>query len=196
MGLPAFFNSETYTYVVIPLLIFFARIIDVSIGTVRLIFTARGYRSLAPILGFFEVLVWLLAIKQILSNLTNVMTYIGYAAGFATGTYVGIILEERLSIGNVMLRITARKNPRPLLEALKKTRHFVTDSVAHGPKGKVAIIHLTIPRQELTNIIQIIKHHDPKAIYTIEDVRSADQPIIKMPKDLQRVFFFFRKNGK
>ncbi|MBI2112485.1 hypothetical protein HYT52_03045 [Candidatus Woesearchaeota archaeon] len=86
-----------FTHIILPVLIFFARIADVSIGTVRVIFIAKGFKYLAPVLGFFEVLIWLTAIQQVFNNLTNAFTYIGYAAGFATGTYVGIILEEKLS---------------------------------------------------------------------------------------------------
>ncbi|GAE87820.1 hypothetical protein JCM21531_1220 [Acetivibrio straminisolvens JCM 21531] len=81
------------------MLIFFSRIIDVTIGTIRIIFVSRGKKYLAPVLGFFEVLVWIVAISQVMQNLNNFACYFAYAAGFATGTFVGIIIEEKLAIG-------------------------------------------------------------------------------------------------
>src|SRR3989338_8300095 len=92
-------DSPVFQYVVIPLLIFLARVCDVSVGTVRLILLYRGRRVLAPLLGFFEVLIWLLAVRQIMFNLTNPVVFISFAAGFAAGNYVGIILEEKLAVG-------------------------------------------------------------------------------------------------
>ena len=95
-----FFNSQVFAFVVVPILIFAARALDVSIGSVRVIFLARG-RRVAAILGFFEVLIWLVVITQIMQNLSNPVTYIAYAAGFATGTYVGILLEGKLALGHL-----------------------------------------------------------------------------------------------
>jgi len=93
--------SEIYALIGLPLLIFFARVCDVSLGTIRIIFISKGIKYLAPIVGFFEILIWLLAISQIMQNLTNPYYYIFYAGGFATGNLVGIILDEKLSIGTV-----------------------------------------------------------------------------------------------
>ena len=94
---PSFLSTPIFQYVLLPLLIFCARVCDVSISTIRLILLYRGRRVLAPVLGFIEVLIWLLAMRQIMSNLTNPFIYIGFAGGFAMGNYVGIILEEKLA---------------------------------------------------------------------------------------------------
>ncbi len=83
MILAALMDTNLYMYFILPLLIFIARIFDVSMGTIRVIFITRGYKLIAPFIGFFEVLIWLLAIGQIMSNLTNVYCYVGYAIGFA-----------------------------------------------------------------------------------------------------------------
>ena len=96
---------DLYTYLLLPLLIFCARIIDVSIGTLRIIFVSKGKRNIAPLLGFFEVLVWILAISEIMQNLNNWVCYVAYAAGFAAGNYVGMIIEEKLAIGILIIRI-------------------------------------------------------------------------------------------
>lgn len=90
-----FLDSEIFNWVVLPLLIAIARIMDVTIGTIRLIFVSRGYKYLAPLLGFAEVIIWLMAISQIMQHLDNIMCYIGYGAGFAAGNYIGIILVEK-----------------------------------------------------------------------------------------------------
>ncbi|HER42916.1 MAG TPA: hypothetical protein ENO08_00460, partial [Candidatus Eisenbacteria bacterium] len=84
-----FIDSELFKWVVLPLLIILARVIDVTIGTIRIVFVSRGHKVIAPILGFFEVLIWLLAIGQIMRNLSNFMCYIAYGTGFALGTYMG-----------------------------------------------------------------------------------------------------------
>src|SRR5512136_2996901 len=95
----SFFNSDTFSYVIMPLLIFLARICDVSIGTMRIIFVSKGKKNIAPILGFFEVLIWITAISKIMQNLDDYINYVAYAAGFATGNLVGMILEEKLAMG-------------------------------------------------------------------------------------------------
>jgi len=85
-----------FSYVVLPLLIFFARIADVSLGTIRIIFISKGFKLLSFIVGFFEVLIWLLAINQIWSDFSNPLLLLAYEAGFATGNYVGIYLDEKI----------------------------------------------------------------------------------------------------
>ena len=97
--LKSLFDGDTFTYVILPLLIFLARIADVSIGTIRIVMVAKGQKMIAPILGFFEVLIWLLAISKIMQNLDNWVCYVAYGAGFATGNYIGMIIEEKLAMG-------------------------------------------------------------------------------------------------
>jgi uncharacterized protein YebE (UPF0316 family) len=98
-----------YAWVVLPILIFLARICDVSLGTVRLIFVSRGYKHLAPLVGFFEVLIWIIAISQILGHLSTPTCYLGYAAGYAAGNHVGIVLAETLFLGVVLMRVITQK---------------------------------------------------------------------------------------
>ncbi|HPA70469.1 MAG TPA: DUF5698 domain-containing protein, partial [Bacteroidales bacterium] len=95
-------NTEIVNYLLLPLFIFLARIFDVSLGTLRIIFVTKGMRIIAPLVGFFEVLIWLLAISRIMQDLDNWVSYIAYAGGFATGNFVGMYLEERLAIGHEM----------------------------------------------------------------------------------------------
>ncbi len=91
-------NSPVFAYGILPVLIFLSRIVDVSVGTMRIIFVSRQEKIISPILGFFESLVWLVAISQIMLHLDNVICYIAYAGGFAMGNYVGLRIEDRLAL--------------------------------------------------------------------------------------------------
>ena len=191
-----FANFNWYLYVAIPSLIFIARIFDVSIGTIRLIFISKGYRFLAPVLGFFEVLIWLAAIQQIILNLSNVFSYIAYALGFATCTYVGIVIEERISIGKVIVRVITRKDAKSLLKNLKRARYTATTIGADGPDGKVKLIISVVDRDSLHKFISILKKFDPHTAYSIEDVRYAYEKDIPAAKGHKISGFFgsFRKS--
>lgn len=167
--------SDWYSYLILPLLIFIARIIDVSMGTVRVIFITRGFKIIAPIIGFFEILIWLMAAGQIFNNMSNFVIYIAYAGGFAAGTYIGIIIEEKLSVGKVMIRIITSKDPKPLIEKLKLEEYTLTVTQGQGAKGEVKIIFTVIDRKYLKEAIGIIKEFNPHAFYAIEDVRFANE---------------------
>ncbi|UCH72127.1 MAG: DUF2179 domain-containing protein [Thermoplasmatales archaeon] len=168
---------EVYGWIVLPLLIFFARVCDVSLGTIRIIFVSKGLRYLAPIIGFFEILVWLMAIGQIMQNLTNVYYYVFYAGGFAMGNLVGIIIEEKLSIGTVGIRIITRREAKELIIALRKADFGVTAVDADGAKGKLKIIFTVVNRQNIQEVIKIVKQHNPNAFYSIEDIRFVSETL-------------------
>jgi uncharacterized protein YebE (UPF0316 family) len=164
-----------YSWVLLPLLIFFARVADVSLGTIRIIFISKGFKFLSFITGFVEVLIWLAAINQLWANLSNVWLSLAYAAGFATGNYVGIVLEEKISLGYVMVRIIIRKNSEKLIQELKKNNYPLTilDGKSSIEKGNVKMIFSVIPRKELQKIFSTIRKINPKAFYTVEDVKST-----------------------
>jgi uncharacterized protein YebE (UPF0316 family) len=183
-------DTALFTYAILPLLIFFARILDVSIGTMRIIFTARGFRALAPLLGFFEVLIWLVAIEQILTNMTNLWCYLAYGAGFATGTYVGIRLEDRLSVGKVLLRIITKRDATELFTELKNAGFAETAIDADGPAGKVKLIFMVLQRKHVQRALDIVHLRNPKAFYSIEDVRYASEPATGAK--MRPSFHFFR----
>ncbi|MBU0666635.1 MAG: DUF2179 domain-containing protein [Nanoarchaeota archaeon] len=196
MSISLLLDSNVYTWVIIPILIFLARIIDVTIGTIRVIFISKGYKFLAPILGFFEILVWLSAIRQILMNLSNIACFIAYAAGFSVGTFVGIQIEEKLSIGKVLVRIITRKNSNALIEKLKSLKQIVTTIDGEGPEGNVKIIFTVIKKLDMKKIKGVIKKFNPQAFYSIEDIRftsgrSFSENKININK--LRVFGYLRK---
>lgn len=182
MGYSAFFDSGIFTWVILPLLIFISRIFDVTLGTVRIIFVSRGKKFLAPLLGFFEILIWLIAIGQIMQHLDNVLCYIAYAAGFAMGNYVGIRVEEMLAMGFLSVRMIVLKNHEELKEQLVKSGFGVTVVDGHGANEQVKMIYSIIKRKDLTQIIKIIESAGPKIFYTIEDARTAYQGIFPQKK--------------
>ena len=94
-------DTTLYICFILPLLVFLARILDVSIGTLRIIFVAKGLKHFAAMLGFFESLIWLIAVTQVMQNLNSWQTYVAFACGFAAGNYVGVVLEERIALGNL-----------------------------------------------------------------------------------------------
>lgn len=178
----SFLDSDFFAYIIMPLLIFLARICDQSIGTMRIIFVSKGKRNIAPILGFFEVLIWITAISKIMQNLDNYVNYIAYAAGFATGNLVGMILEEKLAMGIQMIRVFANERGQELVQTLNENGYGATYVEAHGARDKVHLIYTIVHRNELSRVIEVIKTFNPKAFYTIEDVRAANEGIFTLQK--------------
>jgi uncharacterized protein YebE (UPF0316 family) len=168
----ALFSSEApvYVWVILPLLIFLARICDVTLGTVRLIFVSRGLKYLAPMVGFFEVLVWILAIGEIMKNLSNPACYLAYAGGFATGNYVGILVAEKLSLGTVLVRVITQKPADPLLKCLRERDYGVTSVDGQGANGPVQVVFTIVPRREVDAVVELVKTFNPQAFYSIEEV--------------------------
>lgn len=181
-------NIEVFLPFLIPVLIFLARVADVTIGTIRIIFISRGTRVLAAIFGFFEILIWLLAISQIMRSLTSPINYIAYAAGFAMGNFVGISIERRLFAGNLMVRIIARKDTKELIETLSTHGYGVTSVDGEGTRGPVKIIFTVVDRKNLDIVMDIIKDHYPGAFYTVEDMRLVSEYNI-FPLAPHREFF-------
>ncbi len=173
----SFFDSTLFSYILMPFLIFLARICDVSIGTMRIIFVSKGKRNIAPILGFFEVLIWITAISKIMENLDHYINFIAYAAGFATGNFVGMIIEEKLAMGILMVRVFAYEKGNEMVKNLNEQGFGATVVEAHGAREKIDLIYSIVKRNELANVLSIITNLNPKAFYTIEDIKSANEGI-------------------
>jgi|SRR5680860_115475 len=173
-----FFEGAIYTYFLLPFLIFIARICDVSIGTIRIVMVAKGQKIWAPILGFFEVLIWLLAISRIFENLDNWLCYLAFGLGFATGNYIGLKLEEKLAMGIVKIQIITRKPANLLIENLTAAGYGLTHHEAQGSNENVSIIYSIIKRNEIQKLEEIVKTTNPKAFYSIEDVKSVSHGLI------------------
>ncbi len=166
-----YFDNETFMFIVLPLLIFLFRIVDQSIGTIRLIFAAKGLKKLAPLFAFFESFIWLIAIGQIMKHLDNIYCYLAFAGGYAAGNYFGILLEEKLSIGTVVIRVIPKMDTTELIRHLRAENYGVTVVPVDGMLGPTKMLFTTIRRKEAPRVIDIIKHHNPTAFYTIDEVK-------------------------
>ena len=166
-----------YTWVILPGLIFIARVLDVTLGTVRVIFVSKGLKYLAPVVGFFEILIWLMAISRIMQDLDNWVSYIAYAAGFATGNFVGMYLEEKLAIGHEMIRVITRKDATALIDDLRSGGYGVTSVRAQGIEGDVAVIYIIAQRSMIKNVLDKINHFNPRALYTVEAIKYVNREI-------------------
>lgn len=187
-----------WSMVAIPLLICLARVTDVSIGTLRIVFLSRGMKILAPILGFFEVIIWLLAISQVMQHMDSWINYIAYGTGFALGNYLGIVLEEKLSMGHVILRVITRKSAIDLIEHFRNEGYRMTVVDAEGLKGPVQILFTIARRKQVPELLRITRLYNPDAIYSVEDVRSmspnAVEPVLaSVPRNGKRSFRSYRK---
>lgn len=198
MDFHTLFNSHVFTYIIIPILIFLARITDVSIGTMRLIFISKGYKIFAACLGFFEVLIWIVAITQIMKNLTNVYYYFAYAAGFATGNFVGMVIEEKIALGSVLLRVVTGIDLNRLVDYMKRENFGFTLLDAEGSQGNVKIFFSILRRQDLEPVVSFIKDHYPNAFYTIEDIRYINEQHLSFRDAVVRTrkIRFFRRTQR
>ncbi len=179
MEFTTLFGADIYAWCILPVLIFLARIMDVSLGTIRIIFVSRDLKYFAPFVGFFEVLIWLLVIRQImLSDGNNTACIIAYAAGFASGTFVGMYIENLLSFGRVLIRVITRKEAGELVEYLKSSGYGLTCVDATGATGPVKLVFSVVERHDIPRIVEIIKRFNPNAFYTIEDVRFVSENVL------------------
>jgi len=178
----SFMTSDLFVWVILPLMIFFARICDVSLGTIRVIFISKGVKYLAPVIGFFEVIIWLLAIGQVMNNLTNFAAYIAYGAGFAAGTFIGMLIEEKISIGLTSVRIITKEDPQELLAYLRAHQYGVTSIDGEGGTGRVKMVFTIIKRLDLPHVIGIIKQFHPNAFYSVEEVKSVAEGVFPEPR--------------
>ncbi|HEY9063290.1 MAG TPA: DUF2179 domain-containing protein [Pseudobacteroides sp.] len=186
-------DPELFSWVVLPLLIFVSRIFDVSIGTMRIIFVSRGKKMIAPLLGFFEVFIWLIAISQIMQNLSNIFCYLAYAGGFAMGTFVGLIIEEKLAIGILVVRVILVKDECKLVERLSSSGYGVTVVDAKGVTGSVKVVYTIVRRKDKDNVLSIINQCHSNAFYSIEDAKSANQGVFPIHSKVNGLFSMLSK---
>lgn len=184
-------SPEFYSWVILPLLIFFARICDVSMETIRVIYISKGIKYLAPIIAFFEIVIWLLAMEVVMQDLANIANFLAFALGFAMGTYVGLVIEEKLSIGMVILRIvTTDESNEEIVSFMQSENYGITTLDATGSRGSVKMILSLVNRTDVPRITQHIQATNPHAFFSIEDVRYVNQGVFR-PKKPNRITGFF-----
>jgi uncharacterized protein YebE (UPF0316 family) len=164
-------------WVVIPLLIFLARLADVSLATLRHILIFRGLKKIVPLFAFIEVVIWLLAISQVMNNLNNIACFLAFAFGFSAGTYVGMVIEERLALGYQLVRIIAQGNASEIARMLSDAGYGITTVDANGSRGAVGVVIAISERKRLHKLVALLGKLDPSPFYTVEDVRSVGRPV-------------------
>jgi uncharacterized protein YebE (UPF0316 family) len=153
------------------LLIFCLRVGDMSLDTLRVLFVVRGKKGTAWVLGFFQSLLFVIAITSVLSQLDNPLNILGYAAGFATGNVLGMLIEERLAVGHIQLTIISMNRGAAVCDALRNSGFGVTEIPGRGKNGTVSVILTNVFRKDVDRLETIILETDPEAFVTKEDVR-------------------------
>jgi len=177
MNLPDFMYSDIYAWVILPLLIFVARICDVSLDTLRILFINRNLRYWAAVCGFFGVMIWLLVIRQIFQQINNPLCFIAYPAGFAAGNIVGLMIENRISLGKVIVRIITHLEAEELVSALRSNGYGLTVLEAKGATGPVKIIFTVMERSDIPRVVETIKKYNPHTFYSVEDIRFVSEAV-------------------
>lgn len=192
-------SPEIYAWVVLPIMIFVARICDVSMETIRVIYISKGIKYLAPIIAFFEIVIWLLAMEVVMKDLSNVANFFAFAFGFAMGTYIGLIIEEKLSIGMVILRIITTEESNDEIISFMRSENFgITTMDATGSRGNVKMILSLVNRADIPRITEHIQRTNPHAFFSIEDVRYVNEGVFrpKKPNTITGLFHSFVRPRK
>lgn len=180
----------------LPLLVFFARILDVTLGTLRIIFIGKGNRILAPLLGFIEVFIWIVVVSQLVRSVSNLAGYLAYAAGFAVGNFVGLAIERKLAIGTIILRAIVTGDSESLIRNLKEAGYGVTFFDAFGTTGPVKIVYTVINRKELNDVVSRLHSSHPHLFYTVEEARLTSEGVFhQTPPRKPMLFIGLRGKG-
>ena len=154
-------------------LIFSLRVMDMTLDTLRVLVVMRGRKRIAWVLGFFQALIFVLAISSVLKNLDNPLNIIGYAAGFATGNVVGMWIEEKLAIGHAHLNIVSSHLGAAIAEQMRAAGFAVTEIPARGKDGMVTMLTCSVLRRHVDQVHKLVNQVDPNAFITAEDVRPV-----------------------
>jgi uncharacterized protein YebE (UPF0316 family) len=168
-------------WILMPLLIFLARMTDVSLGTLRMASISQGLRKRAATFGFFEILIWIVTISYVLQNLTHFTNYLAYAGGYATGNYIGMTIEEKLAAGLIKVTIITSNDATKLITNLKARKFGITSVSAVGSRGNVRLVISIIPRKKYTQLQEIIHEFNPKAFVEVEVIRQASKIYSHVP---------------
>ncbi|MCK9523792.1 MAG: DUF5698 domain-containing protein [Proteobacteria bacterium] len=157
------------------LIIFFARIADVSLGTLRTLSMVRGDTVRSWFLGFFEVLIWIAVISQIIDSVRDTPLYaLFYASGFATGTAVGIKIERRLAIGERVVMLFTRKGEQ-IAKHLRQNGFPVTEFEARGQEGKISHLFIKTQRKDVQGVVAMANELDPDCFVVVEQVETLSR---------------------
>lgn len=151
-----------------PLFIFLMRLVDVSLATVRMLLVVRGHRAIAPVIGFFEVMFWLIAAGTAIRHLQSPLHVVGYAGGFAAGNVVGLWIESRLALGLASLQVFTPARGSQLAEALRAEGLGATVFTGQGRTGPVELIYSVVKRRSLPVAMGVVNREAPDAFVMVE----------------------------
>ena len=189
-------DFDYYNYLLLPLGIFLARTIDTSLGTLRIVLIGRGARKAVRVVGFVEVLLWVIAIGQIIQNLNNWAGYLAWALGYTAGSVIGFAIEDKLALGKHQLRIITSQPIEAFLEALKKINQGFTVFDGMGANGPVKQIFCILNRQNNEEITTLVNKHIPTSFVSVSDVMATDSGVFNDKKrefDLSGLLLPLRK---
>lgn len=157
------------------LYVFALRVVDMSLDTLRVLYVLRGRKLISWVLGFFQSLVFVIAITSVLTHLDNVLMMLGYAAGFATGNVIGIWLEEKLAIGHTHIRLISPRLGHAISARLREEGFALTEVSGMGKDGAVTLINCNVLRKHVKRVLDIAQGIDPEVFVTSEDVRPLQR---------------------
>jgi uncharacterized protein YebE (UPF0316 family) len=156
--------------------IFFARIIDVSMGTLRTISIVHGRTTLAFFLGLFEISLWLLVVSAVLQRImAEPILAVFFALGFSTGNVIGIKLEQRLAMGHIILRVISRRRGQQMATRLRDAGFAVTTFHGHGRSGAVTQLYMVCRRKDLKRALPLVNAVDPESFYITEQAGAVNK---------------------
>ncbi len=163
------------------MLVFCARICDVSLGTVRTLVTVQGRGVIAFFLAIFEILIWIIVVSTVVQRVSaQPILAVFYALGFATGNMVGIAVERKIALGFMILRVFTRTAGRPMADRLRALGQPVTVFRGEGMRGPVDELYIACRRRDVKRLLTVVGEEDPDAFYITEmarDVRKAIRPL-------------------
>ena len=155
------------------LFIFCLRLADVTLGTIRTVLVMRGVRFVAALVGFFEIIIWVVAISRVMGHLDSVFNVIAYAAGYSCGILMGIFVEERLALGVTVVNIIVHEDEARLADELRQAGFGVTRMEAFGMRDQMHLLRVGLPRRKVNQLVRLCRKLSPKSFLTVEDVRGA-----------------------
>lgn len=155
-------------------LIFVLRLLDVGMATVRIVLLGRGRRGPAAVLGFFEALVWVLAIARVFDGLDDPARMVAFALGFAAGTYAGSVVEEWMALGHALIRVVAPIASVPVAPLLREKGYGATVLNGDGLAGEVRVTFCVVPRKKVPSVMRLIHGANPEVFVTVEQTSTVD----------------------
>lgn len=156
------------------MLIFFARISDVSLSTVRTLMVVQGRKFHAATIGFFEIIIYITALGKVVSGLDDPGNLLAYALGFASGNYVGIFIEEKIALGNFTAQVVLKESKnREVLDSLRDSGFGVTSVQGSGKEGAREILNIALKRKDLDKLKQILYEYDERVFITVSNTKPV-----------------------